>query len=405
MEGPRSNDNHALGSQGENRRRLKVCYFHLSATPMFSPEKAGPIGGAELQTWIQGTLLAPRMDVVFIVDADPTQELQGPQGLSFVRFDAKRMVQRANRFPPGLRSLALRVESAGLYAWRTLQAVDADIYVQRAAGPDTLPLALFCRLKGRRFVYEWASDINKVGTGQGKKIMDFLFRLGRKLAHLQLVQTQAQMNFLGRREKRHAIRFPNLLDPSQEWRPALREHPGEEVLWVGAIRPEWKRPDLFLDLVAALPQLRFRMVGRILGPASFQLDFRDRASRLPNLTLHGAASRSEMPALYQSARCLVNVSDFEGMSNTFLEAMACGVPVVSLRADPQGILSQGGAGACLQGDIARLAPAVTRMFEDDVWLAARDHAIEVARTHGAQAGVERLAHLLENLGRPGPSFK
>ena len=35
--------------------------------------------------------------------------------------------------------------------------------------------------------------------------------------------------------------------------------------------------------------------------------------------------------VYQSADCLVNASQYEGMSNVVLEAMACGLPVIASR--------------------------------------------------------------------------
>ena len=50
-------------------------------------------------------------------------------------------------------------------------------------------------------------------------------------------------------------------------------------------------------------------------------------------------SQAEVNALLEHTDLLVNTSDYEGFSNTFIQAWMRRVPVVSLRVDPDRLLS------------------------------------------------------------------
>jgi glycosyltransferase involved in cell wall biosynthesis len=206
-------------------------------------------------------------------------------------------------------------------------------------------------------------------------------------------QTERQLGLLPPRERARAVVIPNVLDDGVPWRAAT----GSEVLWVGSIKPEAKRPDLFLVLAAALPARRFRMVGPLQGPPEFQEEFRRRAAALPNVAWVGAVPRAALPEQYARARVLVNTSDFEGFPNTFLEACASGVPIVSLNVDPNGMLERHGAGTFLHGNAGRLPAAVDALFRPEPWQRCRAACAEVAQAHAPAAGADRLAALLDKV--------
>ncbi|MCA1656367.1 MAG: glycosyltransferase, partial [Actinobacteria bacterium] len=74
-----------------------------------------------------------------------------------------------------------------------------------------------------------------------------------------------------------------------------------------------------------------------------------------NVCLAPPRPRDELIALYARAVAVVNTSGFEGFPNTFMEAWACGVPVLSLSVDPDGVIERHGLGGVAHGSLERLA--------------------------------------------------
>ena len=141
--------------------------------------------------------------------------------------------------------------------------------------------------------------------------------------------------------------------------------PGADgILWVGRCK-QVKSPERFLDLAAALPDVRFTMVALPTAEEpEFFASLAERAAALPNLEWVPGATTAEMPAIYGRHAVLVNTSDHEGVPNTFIEAAAHGLAIVSLSVDPDAILSKENAGICCGGDRTRLIEAVRRLATD-----------------------------------------
>jgi glycosyltransferase involved in cell wall biosynthesis len=106
---------------------------------------------------------------------------------------------------------------------------------------------------------------------------------------------------------------------------------GHEVLTLGAI-VGWKRPDLALETVARVPEVRLRLAGEPLDAAGQRLLdlLRERAGE-PDLEGRVEfCGRLEDPSeALRSASCLLHCSDAEPYGLALVEALACGLPVVA----------------------------------------------------------------------------
>ncbi len=109
---------------------------------------------------------------------------------------------------------------------------------------------------------------------------------------------------------------------------------GFQILFVGRFQNQ-KNLALLLDELARLRRegtaaFTLNVVGD--GPLGPKMRERARRLKLDDRTVwHGWVAKPKMVELYQSADCLVNPSLYEGLPNTVLEAMACGLPVVASR--------------------------------------------------------------------------
>ena len=123
-----------------------------------------------------------------------------------------------------------------------------------------------------------------------------------------------------------------------------------------------------LDLLEAYDRLRTdgrRLLVSGIGPDLDEVRRRVRGRR--DVTLTGYMSPDEAPAVYRRADVFVSPTYSEGFSNTILEAMASGLPVVStstvgvvdcLRHEDNGLLHE-------PGDVAGLAQCLDRLLDDE----------------------------------------
>ncbi|MGH8459802.1 MAG: glycosyltransferase [Nevskiales bacterium] len=182
----------------------------------------------------------------------------------------------------------------------------------------------------------------------------------------------------------------------RRWRWRLRLKKGEFVfLWPGGIRAV-KDPMFLLRafgrLHASHPEARLLFVGPILE-RGYGRRFRSALRRTTGAAYRPAVTPRDMPCLYAAADAVVNSSVSEGMSNSLLEAMAAGVPVLArANAGNRAVVSHGRTGLLFtrESDFLRQA---SRLLSD---APLRQRLARAARRqarvrHGA--GAEAAAHL------------
>ena len=97
------------------------------------------------------------------------------------------------------------------------------------------------------------------------------------------------------------------------------------VLMVSALIPT-KRVDVGIDAVSRIPKAHLVVAGD--GPARQAIEA-SAAKLLPGRFTLLTVPAEQMPALYQSADVFLHLSKEEAFGNVFLEAMACGLPIVA----------------------------------------------------------------------------
>ncbi len=282
--------------------------------------------------------------------------------------------------------------------WRTLGRLRPDRVYARLPDDFLWLIGLYARMRpGSRFVYALAHDSHadaRTAYDHRRWFHAPLFGLGLRSAHVIAVQHrhQAVQNGLGAVGRLTWV--PNLVrrvraEP-RSFLPAIID-----VVWVAKIRHE-KRLDLFLNLARSLPRMRFAVVGGFdpTMDERARIHLEERMARLANVEWLGALRADEVLDCLGRSRVLVNTSDREGFPNTMLEAWSMGVPVVSLRVDPGGVIRECGLGR-VSGSMEVLCEDVLRLAVD-----ARLNSIlgenglaYVRRWHGSDAVCAALGTL------------
>jgi glycosyltransferase involved in cell wall biosynthesis len=356
-------------SMTENRRPSpSFCLVaHKAAGAMFGGNQ-GHIGGVERQTSLMARWLAAQGYDVSLLTLDEGQ-VNDEEIVDGVRVIKMCSVDSGL---PGLRFFHPRWTCLN----RALHRADADVYYHNCAEYVTGQIALWCRHRGRKFVYSSASDLDCTpGLPDIKKWrVRVLYRYGLLHADRIVVQTRKQQGMLrdGFGLESAVLPMPCPGPLSTEYQaPAPPRYDSCRILWVGRICPE-KCPERLLELARLCPGVHFDVVGPADG-SEYAKDICVRARALPNLTLHGAMPRVRMAEFYKRAACLCCTSVLEGFPNTFLEAWSYGLPVVSTF-DPDRLIAERRLGIAAE-DAAGLAAGIERLIHSsDEWLQVSDRA-------------------------------
>lgn len=155
-----------------------------------------------------------------------------------------------------------------------------------------------------------------------------------------IIQTEAQRNLLQKLGVEPHFKIYNLHpSPSRE---ILRGEPGnKKILWIGSSR-KVKQMELFLDLAADFKDVsnyEFYIIGRI-EQNEYSASLRRKIQISSNVNYLGELDNSKVNDILSVSDLLVNTSQSEGFSNTFIQAWLRGIPVLSLNVDPDNMLQK-----------------------------------------------------------------
>lgn len=133
-----------------------------------------------------------------------------------------------------------------------------------------------------------------------------------------------------------------------------------DVVWVANLR-RLKRVEWILKAAKAMPHIQFTIIG---GPSGSEKEyyhhFEKEAKSISNLHFLGKRTFQETNVIVANSRLLCCTSEFEGFPNTFLQAWAYDVPVVST-VNPNDCITELGLGKVIS-DVLQLQFAVDELL-------------------------------------------
>jgi glycosyltransferase involved in cell wall biosynthesis len=242
-----------------------------------------------------------------------------------------------------------------------MREVDADVYYQSPSAAATGFTAWFCRRFGKRSLVRIASDL---GCIPGKQLIRYwrdrrIYEYGLRHADIIVAQTEHQRTLL---RQNYGLQS-EVINMIADIPPISNVQQNIDVLWVANLRPV-KRPEILFELARQLPHLSFAIAGGALpGMESYYETMISEAAKFPNLSILGAVPYAQVGAVFERARLLVNTSSMEGFPNTFLQAWARSIPVVSFF-DPDSLTKRLNLGRAV-GTTEEMTQAIEELIRDE----------------------------------------
>ncbi|HEX7236563.1 MAG TPA: glycosyltransferase family 4 protein [Gammaproteobacteria bacterium] len=347
------------------------------------------MGGSQYQAKVLVDYLLAHYDVEIVYLTTRANPKFRPAGYRIVPFSDRRGVRRYGSF----------FDAARLY--RALARESPDVILQFVGSAHTGIAALYARRHGCKMIWRVTNDpsVEPDTTSWLKphlKLERLCLRFGIRNATLILAQTRYQRDRLAE----HFPHAPVQVLPNFHPTPPDCGRSGavmKQVAWIANLKP-LKNPGAFVRLArrfAHRSDVHFVIVGGTMDGGDWATQQLKEIAATPNLEYRGQLSQAAVNSLLEHTDLLVNTSDYEGFSNTFIQAWMRRVPVVSLRVDPDRLLSLGGLGA-VTGDEDALYERVAALLGDpDRCAAIGARARRYALEHHAESNVETLARLLD----------
>ncbi|MFU8814055.1 MAG: glycosyltransferase family 4 protein [Pseudomonadales bacterium] len=282
---------------------------------------------------------------------------------------------------------------------RVLQEIRPDTIYHQVGCAYTGVAAYYCSRSSCKLVWHIASDVDVIRSRpkvyEAFKYLDkHMLEYGLRRADIIVAQTDDQAAMLRQHYGREVTAIVRNFHPEPK-EPISKSSP-VEVVWIANLKLV-KQPEIFIQLARDLSgsDAHFTMIGGLQGSEAWKSQMLAEMAATPNLTYAGTLTQDEVNARLAHAHVLVNTSQYEGFSNTFIQAWMREVPVVSLNVNPDGSFDQGNLGYCAGGDYRSLVSQVSSLIECEQTRARIGKRASVhARQHFGYDNIRALIALL-----------
>ena len=250
---------------------------------------------------------------------------------------------------------------------------------------------------GKILYSERGDPYDKEYSGLLGKIRDFTCRK----VDAMVFQSEGARDFFTLTKKQKAIVIHNSVTVPQNLYPIAKER-DNRIVTVGRLHPQ-KNPHMLLDAFAKIapcyPETRLDFYGD--GELHDELQAKIEAMGMVNrISLH--PSRKDIFDCIRTARIFVLPSDYEGMPNALMEAMALGLPCISADCRPGGartLIENGKNGFIIPvGDVDALTEKIAYLLDNpDVAEDIARKARLLGETHTNKVIFDRWNEFLNSL--------
>lgn len=309
----------------------RVCIVSHAAYPIIRQLSTGKDsvggGGAEIQLVRLGEgLLREGYEVHFIV-GDYGQARKVRIGKFIVHKAPLRYLGGSN----------IHVLSDWLRMYAVLKSIDASHVLIKLPRHLLLLVGIYARLNNRKLIFigQIDTDVDPDYLKKHDGTLAYMFyRIGLKSVHHVVAQNKVQKAGFENIFHKNTSIIKNIAS-FDKCKP-VRER--KYILWVGNSLKK-KQADVFIRLAEKLPHIPFKMIVSSADKVE-EKKLRKLCEAMDNIEYYSDLPFGEMYSHYETALLFVSTSLREGFPNTFLQAWQCQMPVISLRLDPDGVISE-----------------------------------------------------------------
>lgn len=315
-----------------------------------------PSGGAAVQAygWVRG-LLEEGQDIHIITNKNQGGALKPEcEDLSLVPLYDK---QKGIRW---FRWLYYRLP----YIYSKIKETKPDYLYQGVPGWTSFLIGVICYLLGIKYIMRVSNDylLDDRFYKNYSKTHRFFQKLGFRLSYCILCQNEYQYGIIKKEYPgKKAIKIANPFFVKSTG--ALTSFESKHyIAWLGLYQYQ-KNLKLLYEIATNLKEEHFLVAGKESSKCDEEtISYLKKLEQLPNVHFAGFLQREEVLPFLSQAKYLLNTSHYEGFSNTFLEAMSVGTPIISSeRVNPDSIISDYDLGIIYKNadDLQRQLSSVT----------------------------------------------
>lgn len=208
-------------------------------------------------------------------------------------------------------------------------------------------LGIFCKLLGIKQILRVANDNMLDGRIKitHSRFDQIFIHLGFKICNFISVQNEFQFNALKRKlpfKKIIKLFNPFIIQDNLELKVFDEK---SYICWVANFRYQ-KNLRLLFNIASTITNNEFKIAGQSKEKMDEEThDFVEKLKFLANIEFVGSVSRKDILNFFSKSKFLLNTSHYEGFSNTFLESMMTGTPILTTaNVNPDGIIDTFGLG-------------------------------------------------------------
>ncbi|UCS95911.1 glycosyltransferase [Echinicola marina] len=225
-----------------------------------------------------------------------------------------------------------------------IKKIQPDYLYQSVPGWSSFLIGIICKQLGVKYILRISNDyfLDDRFKNMHSTLHGFFMKLGMGMTDIILCQNDYQ---LGQLQKKHPhIRTKKITNPIlyQSNNSLVGDKKKRKyIAWLGIFQSQ-KNLKLLYEIATILTDTHICIAGKETSKIDkTSLLYLNKLRTMPNVTFMGFVDRNGVLPFLKGAKFLLNTSHYEGFSNTFLEAMTVGTPILSTpNVNPDGIIDR-----------------------------------------------------------------